>query len=71
MRDARAIAIDVGDQNGLRAGAANFHEIVDSYAIANTFEVYPGRAPARSRSTSEIRPAFFFGKNLCSGKLCM
>jgi S-formylglutathione hydrolase FrmB len=42
LRQYRAIAIDVGDQDGLRAGAARLHEILDSYAVPNTFEIYKG-----------------------------
>jgi S-formylglutathione hydrolase FrmB len=38
----RAIAIDVGDQDGLRVDAAKLHDVLDQYGIANTFEVYPG-----------------------------
>ena len=38
----RAIAIDVGDQDGLRVDAGKLHDVLDQYGIANTFEVYPG-----------------------------
>ena len=38
----RAIAIDVGDQDGLRVDAGKLHDALDRYGIANTFEVYPG-----------------------------
>ena len=38
----RAIAIDVGDQDGLRVDAGKLHEALDRYGIANTFEVYTG-----------------------------
>ena len=38
----RAIAIDVGDQDGLRVDAGKLHDVLDRYGIANTFEVYPG-----------------------------
>jgi enterochelin esterase-like enzyme len=38
----RAIAIDVGDQDGLRVDAGKLHDALDQYGIANTFEVYPG-----------------------------
>jgi enterochelin esterase-like enzyme len=37
-----AIAIDVGDQDGLRVDAGKLHDVLDQYGIANTFEVYPG-----------------------------
>jgi enterochelin esterase-like enzyme len=42
LRRYRAIAIDVGDQDGLRVDAGKLHDILDEYGIANTFEVYPG-----------------------------
>ena len=38
----RAIAIDVGDQDGLRVDAGKLHDVLDQYSIANTYEVYPG-----------------------------
>ena len=42
LRRYRAIAIDVGDQDGLRVDAGRLHDVLDQYGIANTFEVYPG-----------------------------
>ena len=42
LRRARGIAIDVGDQDGLRVDAGKLHEILDRYGIANSFDVYPG-----------------------------
>jgi S-formylglutathione hydrolase FrmB len=42
LRRYRAIAIDVGDQDGLRADAGRLHDVLDQYGIANTFEIYPG-----------------------------
>ena len=38
----RAIAIDVGDQDGLRVDAGKLHDVLDQYGIANAFEVYSG-----------------------------
>jgi len=38
----RAIAIDVGDQDGLRVDAGKLHDVLDRYGVANTFEIYPG-----------------------------
>ncbi len=37
-----AIAMDVGDQDGLRVDAGKLHDVLDQYGIANTFEIYPG-----------------------------
>ena len=42
LRRYRAIAIDVGDQDGLRVDAGKLHDALDQYGIANTFEIYPG-----------------------------
>jgi len=71
LRQYGAIAIDVGDQDGLRAGAAKLHDILDSYGVANTFEVYQGThtSAVAVRFQNFVLP--FFGKNLCSGKNCM
>jgi S-formylglutathione hydrolase FrmB len=71
LRQYKAIAIDVGDQDGLRVGAAKLHEILDSYSIANTFEVYPGThtSTVAVRFQNFVLP--FFSKNLCAGKNCM
>ena len=42
LRQYRAIAMDVGDQDGLRVDAGKFHDILTSYGIANSFEIYHG-----------------------------
>ena len=44
--------MDVGDQDGLRIDAGKLHDILDSYGIANAFEIYPALTPAPSRSAS-------------------
>jgi len=38
----RAIAIDVGDRDGLKDDAAKLHAVLDRYGLANSFEIYPG-----------------------------
>jgi enterochelin esterase-like enzyme len=70
LRLYRAIAIDVGDQDGLRNGARTLHEALDNYGIANTFEIYPGThtSAVADRIQNHVLP--FFSKNLCSGKSC-
>jgi hypothetical protein len=71
LKQYRAIAIDVGDKDGLRVGAAKLHEILDSYGIANTFEVYPGThtSAVADRFQNHVMP--FFSKHVCAGKNCM
>jgi S-formylglutathione hydrolase FrmB len=71
LRQYRAIAMDVGDQDSLRVDAGKLHEILDSYGIANTFEIYSGThtSAVADRFQNHVLP--FFSKNLCSGKSCM
>jgi enterochelin esterase-like enzyme len=42
LRQYRAIAIDVGDQDGLRTDTGKLHDVLANYSIAHEFEVYPG-----------------------------
>ncbi len=39
LRQYRAIAIDVGDQDGLRIDSGKLHNVLDNYGIANSFEI--------------------------------
>jgi enterochelin esterase-like enzyme len=66
LRLYRAIAMDVGDQDGLRFDAGKLHEILDHYGIANSFELYPGTHTSRvaDRFQNHVMP--FFSQNLCS-----
>lgn len=70
LRLYRAIAIDVGDQDSLKAGAAKLHEILDNYGIANSFEIYNGThtSAVADRFQNHVLP--FFARNLCSGQDC-
>lgn len=70
LKQYKAIAMDVGDQDGLRADAGKLHDILDGYGIANTFEIYPGThtSAVAVRFQNYVLP--FFAKNLCSGKTC-
>ncbi|HEY7055498.1 MAG TPA: alpha/beta fold hydrolase [Vicinamibacterales bacterium] len=38
----RALAMDVGDQDGLRVDAGKLHDLFDQYGVVNTFEIYTG-----------------------------
>ena len=42
LRQYRAIAIDVGDQDGLRVDAGKLHDVLTAYGITHDFEIYPG-----------------------------
>jgi enterochelin esterase-like enzyme len=70
LRQYRAIAIDVGDQDGLRVDTVKLHDVLDSYGIAHTFEIYHGThtSAVADRFQNHVMP--FFSKNLCSGADC-
>jgi enterochelin esterase-like enzyme len=42
LRQYRGIAIDVGDQDGLKTDTGRLHDVLTTYSIAHEFEVYPG-----------------------------
>ncbi|WP_084582440.1 alpha/beta hydrolase [Sphingomonas azotifigens] len=64
LRSYRAIAIDVGDRDGLRGDAQALHETLDRYGIANSFTVYPGdhTSGVADRFQNSLLP--FFSKAL-------
>jgi S-formylglutathione hydrolase FrmB len=64
LRRYNAIALDVGDQDSLRTDTAKLHEVMDSYGIANSFEIYPGThvSNVAFRFQDFVMP--FFSKNL-------
>ena len=66
----RAIAIDVGDQDGLRVDTGKLHYALDRYGIANTFEVYAGTHTSKvaDRFQNHVMP--FFSQNLCFQANC-
>src|ERR1035438_670203 len=70
LKQYHAIAMDVGDQDGLRVDAGKLHDILDSYGIANAFEIYPGThtSAVAVRFQNYVMP--FFARNVCSGKDC-
>jgi enterochelin esterase-like enzyme len=70
LRLHRAIAIDVGDQDRLRADAAKLHEALDRYGIENSFEVYPGTHTSRVADRFQNHVLPFFGRSLCFEAKC-
>ena len=42
LRQYRAIAMDVGDRDGLKVDAQKLHEAMDRYGVANSFAIYSG-----------------------------
>jgi enterochelin esterase-like enzyme len=70
LRQYRAIAMDVGDQDGLRVDAGKLHDVLDKYGIANSFEVYPGTHTSRVADRLQNHVLPFFSRNLCFLKGC-
>ncbi len=70
LRRYRGIAIDVGDQDGLRTDAAKLHEALDKYGIANSFEVYPGTHTSKVADRFQNHVLRFFGEKLCFDPGC-
>jgi enterochelin esterase-like enzyme len=70
LKQYRAIAMDVGDQDRLRFDAAKLHEVFDSYGLPNSFEIYPGThtSAVADRFQNHVLP--FFSKNLCFNGAC-
>jgi hypothetical protein len=70
LRRYRGIAIDVGDQDGLRVDAGKLHEILDRYGIENSFDVYPGThtSAVADRFQNHVLP--FMSRTLCFQDKC-
>ncbi len=64
LRQYHAIAIDVGDQDGLNADTKTLHDVLDSYGIANSFELFSGThtSAVADRFQNHVLP--FFSQNL-------
>jgi enterochelin esterase-like enzyme len=64
LRAYRAIAIDVGDEDGLVTDTTTLHEVLDRYGIENRFEIYPGThtSDVAIRFQDHVLP--FFSENL-------
>jgi enterochelin esterase-like enzyme len=70
LKNYRAIAMDVGDQDGLKVDTGKLHDVLESNGIVNTFEIYAGThtSAVADRFQNHLIP--FFSKNLCAGKNC-
>jgi len=65
LREYRAIAMDVGDQDPLRFDARKLHQMLDEYGISNSFAIYPGThtSGVAYRFQDDVLP--FFSRHLC------
>ena len=70
LRQYHGIAIDVGDQDGLRVDAGKLHDALDRYGLAHTFEVYSGTHTSAMgvRFQNNVMP--FFSQRLCTTQKC-
>lgn len=70
LRRYRAIALDVGDEDGLRFDTSKVHQILGQYGIQNDFQIYHGThtSAVADRFQNHVMP--FFSRNLCFSKVC-
>ena len=70
LRQYRGIAIDVGDQDGLRIDAGKLHDALDKYGIVNSFELYQGTHTSKVADRFQNHVIPFFSQNLCFQASC-
>jgi len=70
LRQYRAIALDVGDQDTLRTDTGKLHDVLEKYRIANTFEVYPGTHTSAVADRFQNHVMTFFSQTLCFSPQC-
>jgi hypothetical protein len=70
LRSYRGISIDVGDQDGLRVDAGKFHDVLDIYSIAHSFQIYSGThtSAVAERFQNHVLP--FMSNTLCFKTIC-
>ena len=67
LRKLHAIAIDVGDKDGLANSNRQLSEMLSAYYIRNTFELYDGDHTNRIAARVETKVLPFFSENLSFG----
>jgi enterochelin esterase-like enzyme len=70
LRRYRAIALDVGDEDGLRVDTAKLHKRLSEYGIANTFEQYSGNHTSKLGDRFQNHVMKFFSEHLCFQAQC-
>lgn len=70
LRRYHGIAMDVGDQDGLRTDMGKLHDVLDNYGIQNSLEIYHGThtSAVADRIQNHVMP--FFSRNLCFTAHC-
>jgi S-formylglutathione hydrolase FrmB len=70
LRTYRAIAMDVGDQDGLRTDAGRLRDVFDTYGLPNAFEIYPGTHTSKVADRFQNHVLPFFSRTLCVERGC-
>ena len=70
LKQYRAIAMDVGDQDGTRVDEGALHDVLDKYGIPNSFEIYPGTHTSAVADRFQNHVMKFFSQNLCFKEGC-
>jgi enterochelin esterase-like enzyme len=70
LRKYRAIAIDVGDQDGLKIDTGKLHSALDDYGIKHSFEIYQGTHTSKVADRFQNHVLPFFSQNLCFQANC-
>ena len=65
LRRYRAIAIDVGDQHGLKVDSGKLHEVLEKYGVTNSFEIYSGTHTSKVADRFQNHVLKVFNSNLC------
>jgi enterochelin esterase-like enzyme len=64
LKQYRAIAIDVGDMDGLKADAGRLHDVLTAYGITHDFEIYPGSHTSKVALRFQEHVMPFFSRSL-------
>jgi enterochelin esterase-like enzyme len=70
LRQYRGIALDVGDQDGLRVDTAKLHDVLEKYGISNSFEQYQGTHTSKVADRFQNHVLKFFSEHLCFESRC-
>jgi S-formylglutathione hydrolase FrmB len=64
LREYRAIAIDVGDQDNLKVDTSKLHDVLMNYGIKHDFEIYSGTHTSHVAVRFQEKVIPFFGRTL-------
>jgi enterochelin esterase-like enzyme len=70
LKQYRAIALDVGDQDSLRDDTGKLHQVLDSYGVQNSFTIYPGTHTSAIAVRFQNYVVPFFSEHLCFATPC-